>query len=81
MALTLLFGILGGSFVPLNDAWPALDLLSRITPNRWALDGFIALAAGEPAAAVFVPIAALLVMAAVLFAVAALIFRLSLIHI
>ncbi len=75
MALTLLFGILGGSFVPLNDAWPALDLLSRITPNRWALDGFIALAAGEPAAAVFVPIAALLVMAAVLFAVAALIFR------
>ncbi len=75
MALTLLFGILGGSFVPLNDAWLALDLLSRITPNRWALDGFIALAAGEPAAAVFVPIAALLVMAAVLFAVAALIFR------
>ena len=75
MALTLLFGILGGSFVPLADAWPALDLLSRITPNRWALDGFIALAAGEPAAAVFVPIAALLVMAAVLFAVAALVFR------
>ena len=75
MALTLLFGILGGSFVPLNDAWPALDLLSRITPNRWALDGFTALAAGEPAAAVLVPIAALLVMAVVLFAVAALIFR------
>jgi ABC-2 type transport system permease protein len=75
MALTLLFGILGGSFVPLNDAWPALDLLSRITPNRWALDGFTALAAGEPAAAVYVPIAALLVMAVVLFAVAALIFR------
>jgi ABC-2 type transport system permease protein len=75
MALTLLFGILGGSFVPLNDAWPALDWLSRITPNRWALDGFVALAAGDPPAAVFAPIAALLVMAVVLFAVAALIFR------
>ncbi len=75
MALTLLFGILGGSFVPLNDAWPALDLLSRITPNRWALDGFTALATGEPAAAVLAPIAALLLMAVVLFAVAALIFR------
>jgi ABC-2 type transport system permease protein len=75
MALTLLFGILGGSFVPLNDAWPALDLLSRITPNRWALDGFVALAEGQPAAAVFGPIAALLVMAAVLFAIAALLFR------
>jgi len=75
MAVTLLFGILGGSFVPLDDAWPALDLLSRITPNRWALDGFTALAAGEPAAAVFTPIAALLLMAVVLFAIAALIFR------
>ena len=61
--------------MPLDDAWPALDWLSRITPNRWALDGFTALAAGEPAAAVFNPIAALLLMAVVLFAVAALVFR------
>ena len=75
MALTLLFGILGGSFVPLNDAWPALDWLSRITPNRWALDGFTALAAGDGGAAVLVPVAALLVMAVVLFAAAALLFR------
>ena len=75
MALTLLFGILSGSFVPLNDAWPVLDWLSRITPNRWAMDGFVALAAGEGAAAVLVPVSALLVMAAVLFAAAALFFR------
>ena len=75
MAITLLFGILGGSFVPLNDAWPALDVLSRITPNRWAIDGFAALSAGEPMPAVLAPIAALLVMAVVLFAVAALLFR------
>ena len=74
MAVTLLFGILGGSFVPLENAWPALDALSRITPNRWALDGFVALASGE-SSAVLMPIAALLVMAVVLFAVAALIFR------
>lgn len=75
MALTLLFGILSGSFVPLNDARPVLDWLSRITPNRWAMDGFMALAAGEGGSAVFVPVAALLVMAAVLFAAAALFFR------
>lgn len=75
LAITLLFGILGGSFVPLNDAWPALDLLSRITPNRWALDGFAALTAGEPLSAVLVPIAALLLMAVVLFAAAALLLR------
>ena len=74
MAVTLLFGILGGSFVPLENAWPVLDALSRITPNRWALDGFTALASGETAA-VLMPVAALLVMAVVLFAVAALIFR------
>ncbi len=75
MAMTLLFGILGGSFVPLNNAWPVLDWLSHITPNRWALDGFVALAAGDSGAAVFVPVVALLVMAALLFAVAALFFR------
>ena len=75
MAVTLLFGILGGSFVPLDDAWPALDLLSRITPNRWALDGFAALTAGEPLSAVLVPVAALLLMAVVLFAAAALLLR------
>jgi len=75
MALTLLFGILGGSFVPLSDAWPVLDWLSRITPNRWAMDGFMALAAGEGGPSFLVPVAALLVMAAVLFAAAALFFR------
>ena len=74
MAVTLLFDILDSSFVPLENAWPALDALSRITPNRWALDGFTALASGETAA-VLMPVAALLVMAVVLFAVAALIFR------
>lgn len=74
MAVTLLFGILGGSFVPLNDAWPALDWLSRVTPNRWAMDGFVALASGETAA-VLAPIAALLVMALILFVAAALLFR------
>jgi len=75
MAMTLLFGILGGSFVPLSDAWPMLDWLSRITPNRWAMDGFMALAAGEGGPSFLVPVAALLVMAVVLFAAAALFFR------
>jgi len=75
MALTLIFGILGGSFVPLQDAWPALDVLSRLTPNRWALDGFTALAAGDGLPAALLPIGALLLMAVVLFAASAIIFR------
>jgi len=75
MALTLIFGILGGSFAPLQDVSPLLDQLSRITPNRWAMDGFVGLASGDGLAAVALPIGMLLLMAVVLFAVAAFIFR------
>ena len=75
MAVTLIFGILGGSFAPMQDAWPVLDWLSRLTPNRWALDGFSALAQGDGLAGVVVPVASLLVMAAAPFAVAAVLFR------
>jgi len=75
MALTLIFGILGGSFVPMQGAAPVLNWLSRITPNRWALDGFSGLAEGGGLAAVAVPVAALLTMAVILFAAAALLFR------
>ncbi len=75
MALTLIFGILGGSFGPNAQAGSLLDWAGRITPNKWALDGFVALAAGEGLSAVFVPVAALLLMAAVLFAVSAALFR------
>ncbi len=75
MALTLIFGILGGSFFPVSNIGPLLDWAGRITPNRWALDGFTALAAGEGLAGVAVPVAALLLMATVLFAAAAVLFR------
>ncbi|WP_374685998.1 ABC transporter permease [Promineifilum sp.] len=75
MALTLIFGILGGSFAPLQDVSPLLDQLSRITPNRWAMDGFTGLASGDGLAAVALPVGVLLAMAVVLFAVSAFIFR------
>lgn len=75
MAVTLIFGILGGSFAPMQQVWPVLDWLSRLTPNRWALDGFVALASGDGLPAIVVPVAALFVMAAVLFAVSAVVFR------
>ena len=75
MALTLIFGILGGSFFPVGSVGPLLDLAGRITPNYWALDGFTALAAGRGLAGVAVPVAVLLLMAAFLFVVAAVVFR------
>jgi ABC-2 type transport system permease protein len=77
MAITLIFGILGGSFVPLQGGASLIDWLSRLTPNRWALDGFTNLALGEGLAGLVVPISALLIMAVTLFAAAAFIFRRS----
>jgi ABC-2 type transport system permease protein len=73
--LMLSFGILGGSFVPLDQSSPLLESLGMITPNKWALDGFMALADGGTLTDLAVPLAALLGMAVALFFVAAFIFR------
>lgn len=73
--LMLSFGILGGSFVPLNQSSSLLQALSKITPNAWALDGFSALATGGTLNDLLLPLSALALMAVTLFAVAALIFR------
>ena len=75
MAVTLLFGILGGSFVPSQNMGPVFEWAGRITPNKWAMDGFLSLSSGDGLAALVTPIAALLVMAAVLFTVSAALFR------
>ena len=74
-AVMLIFGILGGSFVPGMEFGPLLDWAGRITPNRWAQEGFLALAAGDGLAGIFTPLVALMIMAVVLFAVSATIFR------
>lgn len=75
MALTLIFGILGGSFVQITLIWPGLETISRITPNSWAMDGFLSLALGEGLSAIITPVVALLVMAAILFTASAVVFR------
>ena len=74
-AVMLIFGILGGSFVPGMEFGPLLDWVGRITPNRWAQEGFLSLASGDGPAGIVTPLAALVVMAVVLFAVSAIIFR------
>ncbi len=38
--ITLTFAALGGNFVPAQSFPPYLEQLSKITINRWALDGF-----------------------------------------
>jgi ABC-2 type transport system permease protein len=73
-ALMLTFGILGGSFIQVSQLHPAIQLLSRITPNAWGLDGFTTLALGGTLADIARPVMALLIMGALLFGVAVVMF-------
>ncbi|HSM54823.1 MAG TPA: ABC transporter permease [Candidatus Sulfomarinibacteraceae bacterium] len=68
-ALMLLFGILGGSFIPAAEFPRALQSLRLITPNAWALDALAELAQGAALADVSGAILALLLMALLLGAV------------
>jgi len=74
-AMMLIFGILGGSFVSLENLHPFVRSLSKITPNAWGLDGFTTLALGGGLTDITTPVTALLVMGAVLFSAAVLLFN------
>jgi len=74
-ALMLIFGILGGSFVSLEQFPPFMQTISRITPNAWGLDGFTTLALGGTLKNLTEPITALLVMGVVLFGVSVVLFN------
>lgn len=74
-AIMLIFGILGGSFVSLENLHPLARSLSKITPNAWGLDGFTTLALGGGLADIATPITALLIMGTVLFIAAVLLFN------
>jgi ABC-2 type transport system permease protein len=74
-AMMLTFGILGGSFIN-PDVMPRwFQVLSRITPNAWGLDGFTNLAMGGGLADILGPVVALPAMGALLFGVALLVYN------
>jgi ABC-2 type transport system permease protein len=73
--LMLIFGILGGSFISLDQMPAYVRTLSKITPNAWGLDGFTTLALGGTLLNLIQPITALLIMGAMLFAVAVVLFN------
>ena len=73
-AVMLIFGALGGSFISLEQMPLPVQLVSKITPNAWALDGFTTLGLGGSLTDLAQPIAALLVMGAALFAVSVVLF-------
>ncbi len=76
-SIMLMFGILGGSFISLDQLPAAIQWISKITPNAWGLDGFTTLALGGGLPQLAEPIIALLVMGASLFIVSALLFSRS----
>lgn len=73
-ALMLLFGLVGGGFVALPREG-AVYWLGKITPNSWALDGFLALAQGQTVNDIGSEITALVIMGCLLFGTAVLLFR------
>jgi ABC-2 type transport system permease protein len=73
-ALMLIFGILGGSFINLDQMPPLVRTIGKITPNAWGLDGFTTLALGGTLPNLVEPVTALLMMGAVLFGIAVLLF-------
>ncbi len=73
-ALMLIFGILGGGFVNLPREG-LLEIISRITPNAWALDGFLSLHQGGTLADITVELIALVIMGVALFGAAVLLFN------
>ena len=74
-AIMLIFGILGGSFINLDQMPPLVRTVSKITPNAWGLDGFTTLARGGTLPNLLEPIAALLIMGTLLFGIAVLLFN------
>jgi ABC-2 type transport system permease protein len=74
-AIMLTFGILSGTFIDLGSMPAWFQLVSKITPNAWGLDGFTTLAMGGALGDILGPVAALLMMGVVLFTAAVLIFN------
>jgi ABC-2 type transport system permease protein len=73
-AVMLIFGILGGSFINIDQMPPIVQSLSRITPNAWALDGFTTLGLGGNLGDLGAPIMALVLMGAILFVISVFLF-------
>jgi len=73
-ALMLTFGILGGTFVNMDNMPVWFQYITKITPNAWGVGGFTTLALGGGLHDILTPILALLAMGLLLFAIAVVFF-------
>jgi ABC-2 type transport system permease protein len=76
-AMMLTFGVLGGSFISMDNMPLWFRSITKITPNAWGMDGFNTLALGGGLHDILTPILALLAMGLLLFASAVLLFNRS----
>ncbi len=74
-AIGLLFGLLGGGFLPITTLPEWLKTISRISPNAWGSQGFNILAAGGTLGDLKWILLALFVMGTLLLTIASLFFR------
>jgi len=74
-AMMLTFGILGGSFINMDNMPVWFQYITKITPNAWGMDGFNTLALGGGLHDIQIPILALLAMGLLLFTIAVILFR------
>jgi ABC-2 type transport system permease protein len=73
--MMIIFGLLGGTFIPATQFPQLIRTLARLTPNYWSNNGFIVLSSGGGLAEIMPILGALLAMAVVLFAVSVLFAR------
>jgi ABC-2 type transport system permease protein len=74
-ALMLTFGILGGTFIQTSQFGSLMKVVSKITPNAWALSGFETLAMGGKLNDIVVNLIGLVAMAVILFGISIIISR------
>jgi ABC-2 type transport system permease protein len=73
-AMMLTFGILGGTFINMDNMPVWFRAITKLTPNAWGVDGFTTLALGGGLHDILTPILALLAMGLLLFAIAVVLF-------
>ncbi len=74
-AVMLIFGILGGTFIPVTEFSELIRWLGKITPNYWAIQGFSRLALGGTLVDLLPILMGLVLMGMVLMTIAALVAR------
>lgn len=64
--IVVVFGVLGGTFFPVTRVSGVFEVVSRVTPHFWLMDGFKRLSAGEGVVDILPALGAILAFAVVL---------------